>query len=73
MQIIHLSLLFLNLKTGELQSNILQKTKTAIKNLQCIGFSFIDFFFFLAVKLKTMYCDRSAYYQKAIKATARQL
>jgi len=22
---------------------------------------------------KTMYCDRSAYYQKAIKATARQL
>jgi len=29
--------------------------------------------FFLAVKQKPMYCDRSAYYQKAIKATARPL
>jgi len=25
------------------------------------------------IRKKTMYCDRSAYYQKAIKATARQL
>ena len=48
------------------------KPTSAIINIQCIGFSFIGFFFFLAVKLKPMYCDRSAYYQKAIKATARQ-
>jgi len=25
------------------------------------------------IRKKTMYCDRSAYYQKAIKATARRL
>ena len=40
MQITHLCLQFLYLKTVDLQSNILQNTKTAIKNLQCIGFSF---------------------------------
>jgi len=50
----------------------IQPTTTAIINLQCIGFSFNGLFIFLAVKLKLMYCDRSAYYQKAIKAIARQ-
>jgi len=40
--------------------------------LQYIGFSFIAFFS-LTVKLKPMYRDRSAYYQKAIKANAKPL
>ena len=35
-------------------------------------FSFKTHFNFLTEQ-KTMYCDRSAYYQKAIKATARRL
>jgi len=42
-----------------------------IINLQCIGFSFIGFFFFLAVKLKPMYCDRSALFSKSYKSHSK--
>ena len=53
--------------------NLSKRTKLKIYSPQ-----FIVFFSQNALKTvkpgkKTMYCDRSAYYQKAIKATARQL
>ena len=44
----------------------------AIVNLQFIVFLFLSASRLLSEQ-KTMYCDRSAYYQKAIKATARRL